>query len=172
MANKIRPHGIRSIKAFGTDDEFFSPIETTKDYEAFYPATFSPWKRHNLFVDKYGDRGLLLGTVQPDGYDILKYCVENKANVMLGYYEVDFIRALLNKAKKVDITGWEGSGRTVLEALSCGVPVEVHPDNHKAYSYIEEWKSSGLEPREFILEYYSAENYAKNLLKGIESVSM
>lgn len=172
VINKIRPHGIRVIKAFGTDDNFFSPMDVKKEYEAFYPATFSPWKRQNLFADKYGDRGLLLGTVQPDGYDILKHCIDRKTNIMLGYYEVDFIKELFNKSEKVDITGWEGSGRTVLEALSCGIEVEVDPENHKAHSYITEWKSSGLSPREFIQQYYSAQNYASLILKGIRSLGV
>ena len=167
VTDKIRPHGIRAITAFGTDEQFFTPDITEKEYEAFYPATFSPWKRQDIFAEMYGDKGLIIGTVQPDGYDILRKTIEHKANIMIGYWPVELIRESYNKAKLVHITGWEGSGRTVLEALSCGVPVKAAIDNHKCQNYIEEWEESGLEPREFILQNYSARIYAKNLLKGI-----
>jgi len=169
VTNQIRPAGIRAITAFGTDGRFFKPMNLKKEYEAFYPATFSQWKRQNIFADRYKDKGLLLGTVQPDGYEILGHCVKAGTNIMLGYYEVEFIRELFNKSELVDITGWEGSGRTVLEALSCGIPVSVSGDNTKALEYVKKWTLSGMYPREFILKHYSAQRYAEDLLRGIEN---
>lgn len=166
--NRLVAEGINSIKAFGTDTNFFKSRDSGKVYEAFYPATFSPWKRQNIFSDKYQDKGLLVGTIQPDGWDIFKYCVERNTPTMVGYFPVEEIRTLYDKSKKVHITGWEGSGRTVLEAMSMGLSVEVIPDNHKAMSYIEEYKSSGLSPREFVLKNYSEEIYANQLLKGMK----
>ncbi len=170
VTDKIKPHGIRCITAFGTDTEFFRPMPIgDKEYEAFYPATFSPWKRQNHFASTYGDKGLLLGTVQPDGFEILKNCIEGKANIMIGYFPVEFVRYQYNNARLVHITGWEGSGRTVLEALSCGVPVQVAHDNHKCQEYVIDWRGSDMTPREFAETYYSASKYAEKLLKGIEN---
>jgi len=41
-------------------------------------------------------------------------------------------------------------------------------ENNKAYSYIREFKDSKyLIPREFIVNNYSSEIYAQNLLKGM-----
>lgn len=172
VVDKIRPFGIRCIKAFGTDDVFFTPDpEVNRDivWDAFYPATFSPWKRNNEFARKYKDKGLLLGTVQPDGFDILTECIANKTNVMIGYYPAWFVRKLYSMSKLVDITGYEGSGRTVLEAMSMDLPVRVANDNYKCQSYIKELRDSGLSPRDFVLNNYSAEIYAKQLMRGMEN---
>lgn len=172
IADKVRSHGIRSIKAFGTDDSFFNPYYSNRTpqkirWNAFYPATFSKWKRQDVFSKKHRQRGLLLGTIQPDGWDILKECVGNRTQVMIGYFPVDYIRELYLMSEMVDITGYEGSGRTVLEAMSMDLPVEVSLDNYKCRSYIRELKASGLTPRKFILKEYSAKCYADNLMKGI-----
>lgn len=169
VVDKVRSHGIRVIKAFGTDEGYWfdAPTSPIKPWEAFYPATFSRWKRQDIFSEEYKDRGLLLGTIQPDGWDIFKKCIENRTPAMVGYVNPDVLKKFYQMSKKVHITGWEGSGRTVLEALSMDLSAEVADDNHKCQSYIQEWKDSGLEPREFILEHYSAGNYARQLLEGI-----
>lgn len=167
---QITSHGINAIKAFGTDTAFFDPWhpDEPKLYEAFYPATFSPWKRQDMFSDIYKDKGLLVGTVQPDGWDILRHCVENKTSVFIGYFPADDMRTLYAKSRKVHITGWEGSGRTVLEAMSMDIPVQIAYDNHKAQSYVDEHRQSGLSFRNFVVKYYSEEVYAQKLLEGIE----
>jgi hypothetical protein len=168
VVDAIKPHGIHVVKAFGTDTEFFSPITNArKEYEAFYPATFSPWKRQNLFADKWLDKGLCMGTVQPDGFDILRHVVEAKTHIYLGYAPAERVRDFYRRSRVVDITGWEGSGRTVIEGLSMGMAVRVSPDNHKCLSYLKEWEKSGLTPREFAQKYYSEEVYADQLLKGM-----
>lgn len=167
--DKLVANGINAIKAFGTDTDFFQPLGNEKIYDVFYPATFSPWKRQSLFSDLYKDKGLLLGTIQPDGWDIFQHCVVNKTPIVVGYLPAEEVRILYDKSKKVHITGWEGSGRTVLEAMSMNLPVEVTPDNHKAFSYVKEWEASGLSPREFVLKNYSHKHYARDLLRGIEN---
>ena len=176
VADMIKPHGIRVIKAFGTDTDYFHYMwddlpdgtSISRTYKAFYPSTFSPWKRQNLFADIYGDKGLCLGTIQPDGWDILKYTVDKGTNVYIGYLPVDKVREFYSDSEKVHITGYEGSGRTVIEALSMGLPVEVSLDNHKCQSYLKEFKASGMEPREFAVAHYSAQGYADSLMKGLD----
>lgn len=169
VVDKIKPHGIRVIKAFGTDTGFFQKYDndTEQIYEAFYPATFSPWKRQDLFAQKWGKDGLCIGTIQPDGWDILKETVLLGTNVFITYMPVEQLWEFYNKSQTVDITGWEGSGRTVIEAMSMNIPVTAHPDNHKCNSYIDEQKQSKLGLREFVRKYYSEEVYADNLLRGM-----
>lgn len=167
----LKPHGIHAIKAFGTDEKLFRPVPSPKLYEAFYPGTFSPWKRNDQFAERYKDKGLILGTIQPDGWEIFKNCVDSGSNVMIGYYDSEILPFLYCQAEKTSIYAYEGSGRSVLESLSCGVPVEVASDNHKCQSYIKEFIESGLEPREFILQNYTAEIYADQIMKGIKSVN-
>ena len=169
---KIRATGLRAVKAFGTDTRFFDPFvvpyqKNNLNWEAFYPATFSPWKRNNVFADKYREKGLLLGTVQPDGFDILVHCITRKANIMVGYYPSEFLRSLYLMSEIVDIAGYDGSGRTVLEALSMGLTVEAAPDNNKCQSYLQEWRDSGLDSRQFILKNYSEKIYASQILRGL-----
>ncbi len=171
VVDKIKPHGIYALKGFGTDTRFFKPMESEKVWKAFYPATFSPWKRQNEFAREHKDKGLLLGTVQPDGWDILKKCVKYKTKIMLGYYDVKFIRDLYAASECVHITGWEGSGRTVLEAMSMGIPVRAARDNHKCQSYLMELQDHGLDSRKFVQENYSEETYADVFMKGIENVT-
>lgn len=170
IADNLKAQGLRAIKAFGTDTDFFKPNQTKKIYEALYPATFSPWKRQNLFADEYKDRGLCIGTVQPDGWDILRYTIEKKTNVFIGYMPVEQLREYYDKSESVCITGWEGSGRTVIEGLSMGLPVESALDNVKCQSYLKEFHASKLSPRDFAVKYYSASIYADQLLKGIINV--
>ena len=168
VVDKIRPYGIRVVKAFGTDTDFFRPTYEEKLYKAFYPATFSPWKRQNLFADKYGRDGLCVGTVQPDGWGIYEHCIRQGTHVITGYLPAKLLKALYNMSEFVDITGWEGSGRTVLEAMSLGKDVLVSPENHKCQSYIDEYTRSGLEPRDFVLKNYSEKTYADAILKGAQ----
>lgn len=165
----LRPHGIRTIKAFGTDTKFFSPDNTEKDIPYFYPATFSPWKRQKDIAYLSSDL-LCVGTVQPDGESELRACKDAKVKVEVGYFPAKKIRDYYRRAKKVIIPAIHGSERTVLEAMSMNIPVEVTDfHNQKSRSYIQEFEASEFEStREFILTNYSEKVFAKNLLRGIE----
>ena len=168
----VRSQGIRAIKAFGTDTNFFSPdTHIKKDLDFFYPATFSPWKRQSE-IAYLGKQLKCIGTMQPDGSEELEACRRTGVDVEIGYFGVKKIRDLYRRTKNVIIPAIHGSERTILEAMSSDIlPVILHPDvNAKAYSYIEEFRDSGLEsPREFVLENYSHYTYADRLLRGIES---
>lgn len=168
---QVRALGLRAIKAFGTDTDFFTPDKTTKkDIEIFYPATFSPWKRQDE-IAHYGNQLTCIGTVQPDGHAQYEACKKAGVNIKVGYFKVEDILEHYQRAKKVIIPAVHGSERTVLEAMSCDILPEVlHPvENPKTYSFIDEFKKSGLKsPRKFVVKNYSHEIYAKNLLKGME----
>ena len=166
----VRAHGIRTIKAFGTDTDFFKPDpKKTKDIRYFYPATFSPWKRQTEISDLGSDLQLI-GTIQPDGLDEYQRCANRGCKIDVGYFPATKIRDYYQRAEQVVIPAIHGSERTVLEAMSTDIlPVVVHPENVRTYSYIKEYNESGLKsPREFILKNYSEKIYAENLTKGIE----
>jgi glycosyltransferase involved in cell wall biosynthesis len=164
----VRAQGLRAIKAFGTDTDFFKPKNIEKDIEYFYPATFSPWKRQSE-IAYLGNRLTCIGTVQPDGAYDLAECTRNGVSVVNGYLPARKILSFYQRAKNVIIPAVHGSERTVLEAMSCGIkPIVTHPENVRTYSYLKELEESGLEPRDFILKNYSHFQYAQQLLKGIE----
>lgn len=171
----VRRQGIRAIKAFGTDTDFFIPDHNvSKDIKYFYPATFSPWKRQSE-IAKYGKDLLCVGTVQPDGVEELRACVDAGVKVETGYFPVEVILDYYQRSQNVIIPAVHGSERTVLEAMSCNIlPIVTNPEiNKRTASYIEEyvaWRGNTKKtPREFVYENYSHVTYAKQLLKGIEN---
>lgn len=166
----VRALGVRAVKAFGTDSDFFCPDDKVeKDIEYFYPATFSKWKMQSR-IAHLGDKLLCLGTVQPDGQDQLEACKEKGVQIEIGYFPVEKIRNYYRRAKSVIIPAVHGSERTVLEAMSMDILPEVTEKvkNRKTYSYIDEYEKSGCKsPREFILKNYTASHYAKAVLGAI-----
>lgn len=165
----VRKYGIRAIKAFGTDTDFYQPLEQDKTFEYFYPATFSPWKKQSD-IAHFGIHLVCVGTIQPDGVEELDACNKMGVITQIGYFPADIIKNYYDKAKNVPIPAIHGSERTVLEAMSMNIlPNVSNPINQKARSYIEEYRQSKMDsPREFILQNYSHYKYAENLLKGIE----
>jgi len=170
VKEKVEIYGVRTIKAMGTDSDFFSPDDSKKDIEYFYPATFSPWKRQSK-IAHLGPKLLCVGTIQPDGQEELKVCQDKDVNIEIGYFPAKKIRDYYRRAKQIWIPAIHGSERTVLEAMSCGILPIVISDNSKALSYINECFSVGKEnnPRQFILDNYSHKIFGKQLLKGIEN---
>lgn len=167
--HSVRSAGVRTIKAFGTDTNFFKPNpKKPKDIPYFYPATFSPWKRQDELVD-LGSNLYLIGTIQPDGLDIYQRCINRGVNIEVGYFPATKIRNMFQRAQAVPVPAIHGSERTVLEAMSTDIlPTVIHPTNKRTYSYIREFQESGLDsPRKFVLKNYSHKQYAKNLLKGM-----
>ncbi|MFX0198406.1 MAG: glycosyltransferase [Candidatus Hodarchaeota archaeon] len=187
----IRNSGFRAIKAFGADTNFYTNEDTqvTKYFPAFYPATFSPWKRQDLYAEAVRDNGMALGTIQPDGLFYYRKCIEYGVRTIVGYVPAETVRDFYRMSKVVVVPSWEGSGRTVLEAMAMDIPVIVTKDNHKAASYMREagvgeivdptpealqkafWKvmNKKVKTRDFILKNYSGEVFAEQLLKGIEN---
>lgn len=165
----VRSQGIRAVRAFGTDTEYFCPDESIeKDLDYFYPATFSPWKLQRD-IAHLGNKLTCIGTLQPDGDIDHKACVDNGVNIELGYFPVSKIRDYYRRTKQITIPAVHGSERTVLEAMSMNIPVEVtNPINQRAMSYMEEFKKSGCKTtREFIVDNYSHIKFAEKLMKGM-----
>lgn len=167
---QVRSQGLRAIKAFGTDVNFFEPPHPRfmKDIPYFYPATFSPWKRQSE-IAYLGKELTCIGTMQPDGQYEYDACKKMNVNLEVGYYPAEKIKHYYQRAKKVIIPAVHGSERTVLEAMACGIqPLVINTNNVKAMSYIHELNASGLDPRTFVFKNYSAQKYAKDLLRGIQ----
>lgn len=166
--DEVRQQGLRAIRAFGTDSEFFTPTEIKKDIEYFYPATFSPWKRQHT-IAHLGKKLLCVGTVQPDGLEELQICKDKGVRVIEDYLPVEEIRRFYERTKQIIIPAIHGSERTVLEAMSMNILPTVAPENKKAHSYLNEFQSSPFNsPREFILTQYSSQSYAKAIMKGLQ----
>lgn len=166
---ECRRRGIHAKRAFGTDEQFFSPDNTRKDIEYFYPATFSPWKRQED-IAHLGDRLLCVGTVQPDGEAQYQMSMNSGVMVKKGYFKPEVIRDYYRRAHNVIIPAIHGSERTVLESMSMNIlPSVTNQQNQRALSYIKEYEESGLQtPRQFIIKYYSAKRYADSIQKGMD----
>ena len=166
---ECRMRGIHAVRAFGTDDTFFTP-KGKQDIEYFYPATFSPWKRQQD-ICHLGNKLLCVGTIQPDGQSEYDSCVNNAVITEVGYFPPEKIRDYYRRAKNVIIPSVHGSERTVLEAMSCDIlPLVTNPINKRAMSYLDEFRRSGLSsPREFILKNYSGQKYADDIERGLNA---
>ena len=183
---KMRKYCKRIELAFGTDTGFFKPKEEKKIYDAFFPATFSPWKRQDLFAEAIGDKGLVCGVVQPDGVDIVRKCVERGTHVLAGLVPTRLVADLYNMSKVCVITSWHGSERTALEAMSSNIPLVVTKDNELVCSLLPK-ESIQVEPnpeairkgflkaltmkintRDYILDNFSHLLYATKIMETIE----
>ncbi len=168
--DRCRMEGLRTIKAFGTDTEYFKPNpKIKKDIEYFYPACFSNWKCQHRIAE-LGDKLLCVGTIQADGQDQYDICKHYGVKIEVGYFPVKKIKKYYDRTKKIIIPAVHGSERTVLEAMSMNILPEVTDRirNKKAYSYIKEYNQTNMTPREFVVKNYSHFNYATQLLKGID----
>jgi len=165
----VRAQGIRAIKAFGTDTDFFSPDKTVKkDIKYLCVGCFSPWKRQRD-IAYLGKDLYCIGGLEPDGQEDYEAVKNAGATVEIGYFPAEHIRDLYRRAKRVIIPAIHGSERTVLEAFSMGiVPEVINPQNIRTRSYVEEYHISELPPREFVVANYSHKIYADLLLKGME----
>ena len=166
--DEVRKHGIRAVKAFGTDTDFFTPDDTiVKDIPYFFPATFSPWKKQSD-IAHLGRNLYLVGTVQPDGQEELRACRQRGCNIEEGYFKPEYIRDLYRRAQKVIIPALHGSERTCIEAMATNLLPEVlNAQNRRTRSYLIEYVQSGCKtPRDFIITHYNHIKYAKDILRG------
>lgn len=164
---EVRKYGIRAVRAFGTDTDFFIPNDSVeRDIPYFYPATFSPWKNQKS-IAYLGPKLWCVGTVQPDGKEELQACKDHGVHTAEGYYKVEHIRDLYQRTKHMIIPAIHGSERTVLEAMSCGILPSVNPQNKRTHSYVDEYEILRGGVREFVVTHYNATQYAEKILRGL-----
>ena len=179
------------IQAFGTNTELFKPLKEPKIFDAYFPATGAAWKRHHLFAEALGSRGLVSGWWQPHEPECLEVCLKYGCAV-LHHQMAESVAYLYSMSKTTVITSSDigGSQRAVLESLSCNVPCIVMADSTMTSEYIreagegaivepnveeirravDEWKDKKVNTREWILKNYSEFSYADKVRDGILSL--
>jgi len=161
---ECRKLGVDAKLAFGTNTKLFKPIPNqSKLWKAIYPAAFAKWKRHKIFAEEWGKKGLAVGYMQPNNWEKECYeiCLKNGVTV-LPRVMPEVLVWLYNASKLVHITAdlMGGGERTVLEGLACGLSVRVERDNPKLMELLKINKK----------RLWTEEDYAQTLKKEIEEV--
>jgi len=144
---KFDEQGVSVSIAFGTNTKLYTPITAQKTLDAYFPATFADWKRHNLFTESTrGLRTMCAGYMYPVSE---RYCWEDTMNagvLVTSHISAEANRMLMAQTRCVLVTSKNvgGSQRTVLEALAMNTPVIVMSDNIKCAEYLrsvgcEDW---------------------------------
>lgn len=183
----LRPHCWRIELAFGVNTDEYKPLDVPKMIDAVYPATYSGWKRQQLFAEALKHRGMCFGVMQPDGMEYYRHCVHSGTMALVGLMPQQLMNFMYNVSRTCVITSWHGSERTALEALACNLPVVVtndnvltcsllpkegaiacdpHPDNiRKAFE--EALTFTNLKNREYVLSKWTHRHYAEKILAAI-----
>lgn len=197
----MRGIGVKKVvQAFGTNTELFRPYPNQPKYfDALFPATFASWKRHDLFAEALGPRGVACGWWQENEMEIIHHMVGKHTGVL--HHQIAESMALLySMARSVVITSSDigGSQRTVLEAMACNVPLIVMSDSTMTSEYVREANEAGFysgqivepspgpivstldrmlesnagisEAREWVVKNYSEYVYADKVRDGILSI--
>lgn len=181
----------RVVQAFGTNTELFKPVNQPKYWDAIFPATFASWKRHWLFGEALGARGLTCGWWQENDTEAYEACMKYGTGTLHHQLPESLVQ-LYGMARTCVVTSntFGGSQRTVLEAMACNVPVIVmsdsdktteyveaagegaivEPDANKIRAVVEEWKDRKVNTREWIMQNYSETVYANKVKEGILSI--
>jgi glycosyltransferase involved in cell wall biosynthesis len=187
--------GLPWKRAFGVNDRILKPKKVEKVHEAFFQATFADWKRHQLFAEAMGNKGVLAGRVQEGDRNGYNRAVELGLTI-LPELSMEEIRDELNKSWCVVNTSsyWGGGQRTTLEALACNCPVIVMDDSPKNVEYIDESGCGKVVPpnaeaireavkevktwtdeqrakgREYINKKWTAQHYADSIDSWLQSL--
>jgi len=190
--DEFKALGKRVIRAFGIDTDLFKPIKQPKIWDAIFPATFANWKRHSIFAETMGNKGVACGWMYPDHEQENWQICQEKGTMILPHLSHKAVAYLMNAAKTCVITSDStgGSQRTVLEAMACNIPVIVASDSDKTTEYIrdcgigetinpdpnsirkaiERLKDKEVNSREWVIKNYSAQVYADKLKQGLLSL--
>lgn len=184
--------GIPYKRAFGVNTQIMKPEKLPKLYDAFLPATFSSWKRPELFAQSVGNKGAWAGRLQEfdrSGYDM---CVKYKVNIFDELPAIEIAKSI-NESNCVlnPSEFWGGGQRATLESLACGIPVICMSDSPKNREYVEESKAGivcepnaesireafkqltpemGKKGFEYVQSKWTERHYASALLSGIQSI--
>ncbi len=186
--DQLKCSGVRVIRATGSNTALFKPEPRKKVFGAIFPATFSRWKRQDIFAQAMRQEGLCIGTLQPDGYEVLTVCEEQKTKTIVGYLPAEMLVQFYNMSEVVILPVIHGSQRTLLEALGMNIPVVISNRFKCLVDLAEEiggCKIVDLDPlairnawlevrgtttntRAYVVEHYGEEQFAEKLLRGIE----
>jgi glycosyltransferase involved in cell wall biosynthesis len=180
------------MRAFGVNDQIFTPKARKKKWDAMSAAAFAAWKRPQLFAEAVREKGVWVGQHQEHE----KWCYEEPKKLGVTIKDIqsrEKCAQLMNESWVVLNTSdfWGGGQRLTLEAMACDIPVIAMKDSPKNCEYIEE---SGVgmivEPnpeaikeaihsikfdyvpqgREYIESKWTGEHYAKALINGLKKI--
>ena len=187
----MKSRGLNVMQAFGTNTELFKPTNQPKVWDAIFPATFASWKRHWLFSEAMGQKGLVCGWWQENETDVINSCF--KFNTCVLHHQLpESLVHLYSMSKTCVITSNTngGSQRTALEAMACNIPLIGMADSDKITEYLKECgqgeivepnvpdirkaverlRDTKVNTRDWIMKNYSEYIYADKIKKGIESI--
>jgi glycosyltransferase involved in cell wall biosynthesis len=186
LANLGKPF----IRAFGVNEEQFKPMDIAKKYLGIFAGTFALWKRHELFAEAIGSRGIAVGAKQAHEPECHQVCDKYGVKVLDEVPRPKIVK-LINQSELVinPSSYWGGGQRLTLEAMACNVPPVVMSDSPKNREYVEE---SGygyvVEPdvnaiksivsnftndhtgRQYIESKWTSRHYALALDKGLKAI--
>ncbi len=181
------PHS-NVVRAFGTNTELFRPMQLEKKWRGIYPATFALWKRHDMFAEALGEKGLAVGEKQDHEPQCWKVCEEHGVEIQESTSSEELVN-LYNQSDFTVITSdkWGGSQRPCLESMSCDVPVITMSDSKAAefvkesgfgivcdtqeeLNYaVEEAPSQFSGGRDYIMSKWTEYHYAKSIQDNLTS---
>lgn len=194
---EIEDMGLPVSTAFGVNTNYFKPLSfSNRIYDGMHHATSASWKRQPLMAEALKDKALVVGRFQPEDPFPFNESKRLGANLIAEEVEPYFINVFLNKSWTLCQTAnyWGGGQRATLEALAACVPVVAMKDSPKNCEYVmesgcglcvdpdvgnirravEEIKNWSEEKRktgrDYVLSKWTAQHYADNLLKVIETL--
>lgn len=189
--DEFKKRGLNVKRAFGVNTELFKPMPQPKIFDAVFPATMAAWKRHDLFAEALGPRGLACGFWQPHEMHVVESLQKHNCAI-LHHQNAESVALIYSMGKTCVITSANngGSQRAVLEAMACNIPMVVMSDSDKTSEYVrdcgvgavvepdvnairkavDEWKDQKVNTRDWVIENYSEYKYAQQLKEGIESI--
>lgn len=179
------------LRAFGVNENIWRPIQSEKIYDGAIWATFALWKRHNLFADAVGEKGLAIGRFQDHEKQCYEWCKEKGMKVFNELPPEEAVKHVNQSHAAVNTSAfWGGGQRMTLEAMACNIPVIVMSDSPKNCEYVLEsgwgevvepnprhiqdamkkWKGQICNSRNYILSKWSSRHYAEALEKGLSQL--
>jgi len=176
------------MRAFGINELIFRPIRAEKKYDAAIWATFALWKRHNLFADAVGEKGLAIGLFQDHERQCYEWCQAKGMEVRGEMPKEEMVKLLAQSHVALNTSAfWGGGQRMTLEAMAMEIPVVVMADSPKNREYVEECglglvappevgpirdavrelKGKRYHTRDYIMSKYTSQHYADALEKGL-----
>ncbi len=184
------PHSI----AFGINDEIFKPEIQPKVFDGIHQGTCASWKRQWLIGESLGPKGVVCGRFQETDRRPFEECIK-QGSLVLPEIPAKAVCSLLNASHTMVQTSdfWGGGQRATLEALACGIPVICMSDSPKNREFVEESgcgevvnptkeqirlaierikenTNLGQQGIEYVKSKWTAQHYANNLLKVINSL--
>ena len=125
--------------AFGTNTDYFKPMELEKYFPAIYPAAFAAYKRHDLWAKVVPPGSLAIGHIQTHEIECYETVVRG-GHIALPQISMDTIPHFYNQsiATVLTPTRMGGCQRAALESMACNIPVLTTLDS-KASEFDGVW---------------------------------